>query len=311
MPSIKSSQWTTQVQPLEQREVASKHPFFEKITRISNEARSRQGEFENLISGCASSQEVKNLKKRMNRRIVREGYPKITPFETIEQVNRYIKGSANGHTCLICGNVYRAVGIHIGRNHGINSVDYLDAYGLPRTFGLACEETKELHREALKKTIESGHWSMMGSPEQAQLARSLKSKFSETSYKNKMTIQRSTKFTDGDFWKVIELIKTEKITATEVFELHPELPKYDSFRRWKSKNINRQSAFLEAVNNLSYKQQAQMNMLGEKFNIEIGILRKKGKTIDQISELTGIDRVSINVRLRKIDPEHKKIVQKK
>lgn len=307
MSSIPSSRWNDQVKPIDQRETAEAHPFWEQVKRLGNEMRSRQGELENLISGAATAQEAKNLKRRMSRRIVREGFPKITPFETIEQIERYIKGSPDGHTCLICGNAYRSVGIHLAKLHAIDPVDYLDAYGLPRTFGLACEETKQLHRDVLRETVESGNWQMMGSAEQAKLARKARSKASETQYKHKATVARSTKFQDADFWKIISLIKESGSTASEVLSANEGLPAYASFRKWKALDASRQKAFADAVDGLSFAKQAQMNMLGTRYDAELIRLRKENKTIDEISELVGVERVSINTRLKKLMPHHKQL----
>lgn len=307
MSSIPNSSWNDQVKPLEQRETAESHPFWTQVKRLGNEMRSRQGDLENLISGAATSQEAKNLKRRMGRRIVREGYPKITPFETIEQAQRYMQGSPDGHTCLICGNAYRSVGIHLSKLHAIDPVDYLDAYGLPRTFGLACEETKQLHRDVLKETVESGNWQMMGSPDQAKIARKAKSKASETGYKHKTTVARSTKFQDADFWKIISLIKDSGLTANEVLDANNGLPAYASFRKWKAQDASRQLAFANAVDGLPFAKQAQMNMLGARYDTEIVRLRKENKTIDEISALVGVERVSINTRLKKLIPGHKQL----
>jgi len=300
--------WSKQIKPADQREASDAHPFWNLVIQLGNELRSRQGEFENLISGASSAQEAKNLKKRMNRRIVREGYPKITPFESIDQVERYMKGSSDGHTCLICGNTYRAVGIHLAKLHGVDPVEYLDNYGLPRTFGLACEETKQLHREALSETVNSGKWQMMGTPEQAKLARKGRSKASETQYKNKATSKRNTKFSDADFFKIIALIKENGMTATEVLDANAELPSYSRFRKWKAQEASRQLAFEQAIDGLSFVKQARMNMLGKRYDDEIVRLRKLGKTIDEISEVVGVDRVSINTRLKKLIPDHKQLI---
>lgn len=307
MPSIPSARWNEQVKPVEQMGPAQAHPFWSQVINHGNEMRSRQGEMANLVSGAGTAQEAKNIKRRMRRRLILDGYPKITPFETIEQSDRYMKGSIDGHTCLICGNTYRAVGIHLAKLHAVDLVEYLDAYGLPRTFGLASEETKDLHRNALSQTIESGHWKMMGTAEQAILARRGKSKSSETRYKQKSNVARSTKFHDADFWQVIASIKNDGLTASEVLALRGGLPSYASLRRWKTKDAVRQSAFFEAVDSLPFAKQAKMNMLGDRFNVEVVRLRKENKTIDEISAIVGVDRVAINMRLRRLVPGHSQL----
>jgi hypothetical protein len=307
-PFITGNQWAPSI--ASQAERHEGNPFWDRLRQMGQEMRVHQGDLERAISGAATAQEAKNLKRRLARRIVREGFPKIGPFETKAQIDRYLKGSPNGHTCLICGNAYRALGIHLATLHKVDLDEYRDQYRLPRTFGLACEETKAKHRELLEERIEAGNWRLMGNPAQAQLARSRKSRTAETEYKRVSTSARQRQFTDADFWRVIDTMRAESATPTEACA-RPGMPSMSTFRAWKAADAERQRSFSETVEALPFAKQAEMNMLGARYSAAVLALRHAGKTIDEIAAELGTDRMGISKRLRKLDPAHRQIVRHK
>lgn len=310
-PFIPGDRWTASVSSnAEHREG---NPFWDKIRQMGMEMRVEQGALERAITGAATAQEAKNLRRRLHRRIVQEGFPKIGPFQTKDEIDRYLKGAPNGHTCLVCGNAYRHLGVHLAKLHGVDLDEYRDQYHLPRTFGLACEETKALHREILCETIEAGNWKMMGSPEQADMMRRKKRTLgtkAESAYKRVAQSERQSKFGDADYWRIIEIMRTEVVTLMEATS-RPGMPAANTFRAWKATHPEGQMAFSEAVEALPFPKQADMNMLGARYNQTILTLRREGKTIDEISAIVGVERVSINTRLRKLNPNHKPIVRHK
>ena len=310
-PFIPGDRWT---QPIaSQIEHHEGDPFWDKLRQMGMEMRVEQGVLERAITGAATAQEAKNLRRRLRRRIVQEGFPKIDPFQTKDEIDRYLKGSPNGHTCLICGNAFRHLGIHLAKLHGVDLDEYRDQYRLPRTFGLACEETKALHREILGATVEAGNWQMMGSSEQADMMRRKKraqGAKAESAYKRAAQSERQSKFGDADYWRIIEVMRAEAITLMEAVA-RLGMPAANTFRAWKATHTEAQVAFVEAVNALPFPKQADMNMLGDRYNQTILALRREGKTIDEISAIVGVERVSINTRLRKLDPNHKQIVRHK
>lgn len=310
-PFIPGDRWTAPTSPHAEHHEGD--PFWDKIRQMGMEMRVEQGALERAITGAATAQEAKNLRRRLRRRIVQEGFPKISPFQSKDEIDRYLKGSPNGHTCLICGNAFRHLGIHLAKLHGVDLDEYRDQYHLPRTFGLACEETKALHREILSETVEAGNWKVMGSPEQAEMMRQKKrdqGAKAESAYKRAAQSDRQSQFRDEDYWRVIEVMRAEAVTLTEAVS-RPAMPSASTFRTWKAQTPERQRAFAAAVEALPFPKQAAMNMLGERYNHTILALRREGKTIDEISSIVGVERVSINTRLRKLDPNHKQIVRHK
>ena len=178
--SIPAARWND---PAQGPPDSNANPFWDRIRQMGMEMRVKQGDLERAISGAATPQEVKNLRRRLARRIVCAGFPKIGAFGTKEEIDLYLKGSPNGHTCLICGNGYRALGIHLARLHRVDLDEYRDHYGLPRTFGLACEESKALYRENLETRVEAGIIPRPDTAAQAALARAAKDRGAESRYK--------------------------------------------------------------------------------------------------------------------------------
>jgi len=307
-PAIQGARWAPSVGA--QTEDHEGNPFWDKLRQMGQEMRIHQGVMERAIAGAATSQEAKNLKRRLARRRVHDGYPKIGPFETMAEIDRYLKGSPDGHTCLICGNSFRALGIHLAKLHKTDLDEYRDHYRLPHTFALACEETKALHREILQDRVAAGDWRVMGSPQQAKLARLRKTRSAETAYKRVSTVARQTQFTDADFWRIIESMRSEQITLAEA-TARPGVPSINTFRHWKARDPERHHAFVDAVEAIPFSKQATMNMLGERYNQAVLALRREGKTIDEIAAALGTERMGINNRLRKLDPHHKPMVRYK
>lgn len=266
----------------EQRTDKGTDEFWARVKRLGKELHSKQATAGLTEPGSAQ----KTHATQPFRKLILEGHPVTTPFKTPEQAERYLKGSPDGHICLICGHPYRALGIHIAKLHRIDPETYLSAYGLPPRFGLASEETKKLHRNALRETIESGNFRFA---------------------KGKKNGKGNKKYTNDDFFKVIALMKELGLSAEEVIQDNKELPSYSTFKKWKSSDNTRQSAFMNAVESLPFSKQSRMKMLGSRFDAEIKRLRKENKTVYEISSIVGVDKISVLRRLKAIMPDYKQL----
>ena len=299
-----------------QTKVVDENHFWNKLLRISKEMHAAQDALAQAISGAATAQEAKNLRRRLARRIVLKGYPKIGPFETMEQIEHYLKGAPDGHTCLICGRVYRALGIHLALLHSIDLDEYRDQYRLPRSFGLACEESKALYRGSLEERIAAGTWDCQRQAEAGRKNIQRNSREGGT-FKRISTISRQQRVPDEDYWHIIEIMRAEAMTLREASSKHNmgEIAIFRhwnaSFRLWMAKDATRKRAFVKAVEALPFTKQAEMKMLGKRYRQVLIALRRDGKTIDEIAAIVGIGRCIINAHLRKLDPNHKKIVRYK
>lgn len=97
---------------------------------------------------------LRSQKMRISRRTVLPGYPSNESFSSKEDVKQYLSGEKV--ICLLCGKSYKTLGVHLKCIHGITVDDYKLKYNIPWTTGLACDDTREKHREIRKQQIQDG-----------------------------------------------------------------------------------------------------------------------------------------------------------
>lgn len=68
------------------------------------------------------------------------GFPRRGILSTLEQFEQFCRKGRI--VCLLCGRLYRALGIHVFRAHSISSDDYRSLYGIPKTASLCDEKTQ-------------------------------------------------------------------------------------------------------------------------------------------------------------------------
>jgi hypothetical protein len=91
--------------------------------------------------------------RRVKRRSVLPGFPWAGRFATPKEAWLYV--SSDRVQCLICGKVYKSLGSHINRIHGLDETLYKQRFGIPYTVGLVSEPTATRHKEAYGKHISS------------------------------------------------------------------------------------------------------------------------------------------------------------
>jgi len=97
----------------------------------------------------------RSSERRAGRRMCLEGFPKTTPFSSIEEVVSYLSGD---HVlCLLCGKPYRSVAHHILSIHGIDGDQYKEMFKIPWTYALCGQNTSEKHRKLLNDRIADGY----------------------------------------------------------------------------------------------------------------------------------------------------------
>ena len=79
--------------------------------------------------------------RKQYRRKVLKGYPVTDKFMSLEDVNRYLEGDRI--VCLQCGKMYKSVGQHVAKTHGMTCDEYRELYGIPYTYGLVSSDTAE------------------------------------------------------------------------------------------------------------------------------------------------------------------------
>ena len=65
-------------------------------------------------------------------------------------------------TCLLCGKTYKSLGHHVSKTHNMHVDDYKEMYGIPWTYGLTCEKTKENYGVAPKRRMADGEMPWVG-----------------------------------------------------------------------------------------------------------------------------------------------------
>ena len=89
----------------------------------------------------------------LNRRIVLDGYPVERPFETLEDVEKYLSGDKI--VCLLCGKDYKSLSAHL-KVHTHTSLSYKEHYRIPANIGLVGRNTFKKLSDAAKEGLASG-----------------------------------------------------------------------------------------------------------------------------------------------------------
>jgi len=93
------------------------------------------------------------------RRTVKDGYPRLTPFETPEEIYAYLDQELID--CLLCGKQLKSLVTHLSKIHHVDTDEYKTRYGLPYGRGLICVSTHKAMQErtvteAALKALEKG-----------------------------------------------------------------------------------------------------------------------------------------------------------
>lgn len=99
-------------------------------------------------------EKTKAYYKRLARRKVLPGFPVEEPFKNIEAVRDYFKNERV--TCMLCGKIYKKLGNHLLKIHGVTCDSYRQRYNIPWTYGLICEESSVKYSEAVIKRFDEG-----------------------------------------------------------------------------------------------------------------------------------------------------------
>ncbi len=86
-------------------------------------------------------------------RAIENGFPIEKPFETLEDVEKYLSGDKV--TCLLCGKDYKGLHAHL-KVHGYTAEAYKEKYRIPTSYGLIGREVFDKLSEALKRRYELG-----------------------------------------------------------------------------------------------------------------------------------------------------------
>jgi len=75
------------------------------------------------------------------RRATAPGFPREGRFETPAELANYF--NEDKIQCLLCGKLYKTLGAHLLRIHGVTGDEYHEKYGIPFTYGLCSGELSQ------------------------------------------------------------------------------------------------------------------------------------------------------------------------
>jgi hypothetical protein len=87
-------------------------------------------------------------------KVVRLGYPVVTPFASTSEANAYLDNAKL--TCLLCGKEYAGLYQHLTRTHSVTVEEYQEKYNLPRSRGLVGTNLASVLSEVRKKAFAEG-----------------------------------------------------------------------------------------------------------------------------------------------------------
>jgi len=95
------------------------------------------------------------IKDAAKRRVVKEGFPRWSKLQTLEEVDDYF--SRDTLTCLMCGHEHKTLTTHLKWCHSMTNQDYKERFGLPYNRGLYGVGTKQIFRELAKANLATNH----------------------------------------------------------------------------------------------------------------------------------------------------------
>lgn len=226
----------------------------------------------------------------MTKVITQKGYPVQKPFETMDEVNAYF--AAEKLTCLICGNEYVSLHVHLRNSHGIAADEYKEQYGIPWRRGLIANSLKEKQASIMNEQRAKGI--LPQAPPSSHIE-----KLVEASKHNRRPVQkavrnaqkahglsthgRTEKWGAKDFEEYLTRIKSGR-TVTEVGK-DKDMPCREVFDAYKRENSKFREKFEKIWDELPYSVQVRGQKLGARFKKEMVVLRQSGKSWPEIARI--------------------------
>ena len=225
---------------------------------------------------------------RRRLRVVLPGFPKIEPFKTRKEVDKYF--STEKIQCLLCGKHYKRLGNHLQPIHEITEDEYRQRFGLPYSRGLVCPSTWGKYHTEAKNRYERGE-SKIRTPESILKAEESKAKKKRGGrgrafYIKKETKQRCIKTAQSYVIKkeaYEELLNYVKKYETSIEQLckrqeykHLQLPAAGTISSFFRKNPEYRERYHAIIHSWSYKKQLRQQIVSPIFFKRVFILRYVG-----------------------------------
>lgn len=257
-----------------------------------------------LGSSAKKKQGMLNAWKRKARRKIKEGYPIEEPFKTREEVEAYL--NSERIICLLCGRPFKMLCSHLCV-HGITADQYKEKYGIPYGAGLTCIDTNTLLIQHGKKLVEDGKFRPPTDEERSTM---YKGNFRRTSakYHEEEMIERlknqepkEPKYTDEDYWSILENSKKECIHPLEYIEINKnKCPQSTNFHKFKKNNLDFQKMYYETIEQLPFHTQLKHEHMSQQYIEKLRELKSKRMSNAEISKLLNLHENTIEKHIKKL-----------
>lgn len=141
---------------MSQQDIEKRREYMKHGLELAKEAMSRENSGVTLDNLTSKAFDVAVNLAALNEDVARtfpETLPPPEPTEpplpTPEEVRKSIGKKAI--KCLVCGEEFRLLSAKHLATHGLTAETYREKFGLPKRFGLCCQETKKLRADIIPK----------------------------------------------------------------------------------------------------------------------------------------------------------------
>lgn len=241
---------------------------------------------------------------------------------SLEEMHDYL--NHDKLTCLLCGQEYANLTMHLKGGHHIDPDIYKEQYGITYTTRLAGQEFKETARKLFLKKVKQGKLSLKPSPELiAKLLTIKKRPVNEATRNSGCTrvlerLGRDRKWGPDDFEEYLQRIHSGR-TITEVSK-DKDMPNNVMFYAYLKENEKFNKRFQKIWEELPFAVQARGQKLGKRFDKEIVRLHREGLSWPEIGQALECNpgtahgrwvKLGRSGKLRKHEFQHQKIWAKK
>ncbi|KZL17609.1 MucR family transcriptional regulator [Pseudovibrio sp. WM33] len=245
----------------------------------------------------AASKKMRHVQRAKERRRIKQGYPRTTPFKSREEVEAYF--SEERLTCLLCGKKYLKLGVHLLRIHDTTTEDYKQKYGIPNRVGLVCSSTWERYSKHAKAV------SAVHGQETAAAAREKLRQMPSVTYKRLpewLTEERTERVLAGSgSTRISQEMIDRFLTAVSGGKIPTELfgregfPSRSGWHSWCKEHPEDKRRFVQIWEALPFPIQAKGQRLGIRFKKDVKKLWLKGGNADhEIAALLGVSTMAVN-----------------
>lgn len=243
-------------------------------------------------------QRIKRLKLKQARR---PGYPRTWPFPDAGTARAYL--ATPKIICLLCGQEFGLLNLHLLAIHAVHEEDYRLAYSLPWTKALIGSQSKERRSVSLKTRLSNPQyaeqWFANGEQNRA-LAHEAARHARPRSFENEGTRARmkagghpTGQWVDSDFLRILEVMKSEDKLLREVAGKFPGLPSYGTALRYFYSTPDRHAVLVSTYHGMSPRLQVRARTIGPALQAALRQRYLEGTPVTTLSRESGASMATI------------------